>query len=95
VSVPSVAKAPFDPDAPVRIHPAVALRDESFGALAYHYDNRRLVFLKSKTLVELVVDLEHHACARSAAEAHAEPGEVDAYVAALGRLYDAEVIDAR
>jgi hypothetical protein len=32
----------------------VALRDESFGALAYHYGTRRLLFLKSRPLVELV-----------------------------------------
>jgi putative mycofactocin binding protein MftB len=95
VVAPPGAKAPFDPESPVRLHPAVALRDESFGALAYHYDNRRLVFLKSKALVELVVDLEHHECARAAAAAHVKPAEVDAYVAALSRLYDSGVIDGR
>jgi putative mycofactocin binding protein MftB len=95
VVAPTSAKAPFDPDSPVRLHPAVALRDESFGALAYHYDNRRLVFLKSRALVELVVDLEHHECARAAVSAHVEHDEVDAYVAALGRLYDSGVIDGR
>ncbi|MCX6513169.1 MAG: mycofactocin biosynthesis chaperone MftB [Actinobacteria bacterium] len=34
----------------MELHPEVALRDESFGALAYHYGNRRLVFLKSRPL---------------------------------------------
>jgi len=53
------------------------------------------VFLKSKALVELVVDLEHHECARAAAAAHVKPAEVDAYVAALSRLYDSGVIDGR
>ena len=28
------------------MHPQVALRDESFGALAYHYGTRRLLFLE-------------------------------------------------
>jgi mycofactocin biosynthesis protein MftB len=28
------------------LHPQVALRPEPFGALAYHYGNRKLVFLK-------------------------------------------------
>ena len=92
---PPSAKAPFDPELPLRLHPSVALRDESFGALAYHYDNRRLVFLKSRALVEIVVDLEHHECASSAVAAHVEPDEVATYVAALGRLYDSEVIDGR
>jgi putative mycofactocin binding protein MftB len=95
VAAPLSARSPFDPELPLRLHPAVALRDESFGALAYHYDNRRLVFLKSKALVELVVDLEHHECARAAVSAHVEHDEVETYVAALGRLYDSGVIDGR
>jgi mycofactocin biosynthesis protein MftB len=37
-----------------RLSDQVSLRDESFGALAYHHGNRRLVFLKSRDLVELV-----------------------------------------
>ena len=43
---------PFDPARPYRLHPQVALRDERFGALAYHYGNRRLIFLRSRELVE-------------------------------------------
>ncbi len=31
----------------------MGLRPEPFGALAYHYDTRRLVFLKSTDLVDL------------------------------------------
>jgi mycofactocin biosynthesis protein MftB len=34
--------------------PRVALRPEPFGALAYHYDTRRLVFLKDRDLVRVV-----------------------------------------
>ena len=37
-----------------QLHPQVALRPEPFGALAYHYGNRRLTFLRSPELVELV-----------------------------------------
>ena len=48
----------FDPDRAWRVHPQVALRDESFGALAYHYGTRRLLFLKSRTLVDLVSALD-------------------------------------
>ncbi|MEM7323540.1 MAG: mycofactocin biosynthesis chaperone MftB [Actinomycetota bacterium] len=43
-----------------RLHPRVALRPEPFGALAYHYDNRRLNFLRSPDLVALVKQLEEH-----------------------------------
>ena len=44
----------------------VSLRDESFGALAYHHVNRRLVFLKSKPLVAIVRDLGTFPTAREA-----------------------------
>ncbi len=43
-----------------RLHPRVALRPEPFGALAYHYGNRRLNFLRSPDLVRLVEDLGNH-----------------------------------
>lgn len=43
---------------PYRLHPKVALRPEKFGALAYHYDTRRLAFLKSQLLVDAVKALE-------------------------------------
>ncbi|HXY44061.1 MAG TPA: mycofactocin biosynthesis chaperone MftB, partial [Acidimicrobiales bacterium] len=43
------------------LHPDVALRSEPFGALAYHYGNRRLTFLRSPELVRLVGALGAHA----------------------------------
>lgn len=43
-----------------RLHPRVALRPEPFGALAYHYGNRRLNFLRSHDLVEVVNCLADH-----------------------------------
>ena len=41
-------------DRPLELHPDVALRPEPFGALAYHYGNRRLVFLKHPDVVAVV-----------------------------------------
>lgn len=38
----------------LRLHPSVAVRPEPFGALAYHYDTRRLVFLRHPQLVDVV-----------------------------------------
>ena len=35
----------FDPASAYALHPQLALRPERFGALAYHYGNRRLTFL--------------------------------------------------
>jgi putative mycofactocin binding protein MftB len=48
------------------LHPQVALRPEPFGALAYHYGNRRLTFLRSPELVELVRTLGDHASVEEA-----------------------------
>lgn len=47
----------FDPTQGYRLHANVALRPEPFGALAYHYGNRKLVFLKSPRMVDLVTSL--------------------------------------
>ena len=41
-------------DRALELAPRVALRPEPFGALAYHYDTRRLVFLKDRDLVRVV-----------------------------------------
>ncbi len=43
-----------------RLHQRVSLRPEPFGALAYHYDNRRLNFLRSPDLVRVVTSLGDH-----------------------------------
>jgi len=85
----------FDADRRWRLHPQVALRDESFGALAYHYGNRRLVFLRSRILVELVESLERFDSAREALDATITPGQRRSYERALARLAASEVIDAR
>jgi putative mycofactocin binding protein MftB len=79
---------------PWRLHPKVALRDESFGALAYHYDTRRLVFLKSRALVELVSALDQYESAHAALVALIPEAERPQYGRALARLAASEVIDA-
>ena len=50
----SVASDTFDATLPYGLHPQLALRPERFGALAYHYGNRRLTFLKSPQLTAIV-----------------------------------------
>ena len=78
-----------------QLNPQVALRDEAFGALAYHYGNRRLVFLKSRLLVTLVASLGSYASASEAIEALVPPDQRTSYERALARLAVSEVIDAR
>jgi putative mycofactocin binding protein MftB len=84
----------FDPTRAWRVHPQVALRDESFGALAYHYGTRRLLFLKSRTLVELVSSLDEFGSATAAIDALVPEAERAQYTRALARLAASEVIDA-
>ena len=51
------------------LSPSVALRREKFGALAYHFGNRKLIFLKRPELVAVVQALGEHPDARSALRA--------------------------
>jgi putative mycofactocin binding protein MftB len=78
-----------------RLNPQVALRDEEFGALAYHYGNRRLVFLKSPLLVTLVSSLGQYDSAAEAITALVPEDRRATYERALARLATSEVIDAR
>ena len=77
-----------------RLDPQVALRDEAFGALAYHFGNRRLVFLKSRLLVELVSSLGQYPSAAAAVAALVPEGQRSRYERALARLAASEVIGA-
>jgi putative mycofactocin binding protein MftB len=88
-------RAAFAVEQAWQLNPQVALRDESFGALAYHYGNRRLVFLKSRLLVELVSSLQDYPSAAEAIDAVVPEGQHDSYRRALARLAASEVIDAR
>lgn len=93
---PPPADAAFDPARPYALHPQVALRPESFGALAYHFGTRRLSFLKSRTLlavVESLADQPSGLAACRAAGVSAE--EQDAYEQALATLADSGMICER
>ena len=87
---------PFDLHRAYRLNPAATLRPEPFGALAYHFGNRRLSFLKTRQLVTVVRLLERHDSAADALDAAGVPVQERArYAAALAVLADSEVIDAR
>jgi mycofactocin biosynthesis protein MftB len=85
--------AEFDLSGPWRLNPQVALRPERFGALAYHFGTRRLSFLKSRRLLEVVEALAAAPDASSACRAAGvEEHELPTYRSALETLADTEMI---
>lgn len=75
------------------LDPSVALRPEPFGALAYHFGNRKLVFLKRPELVLVVRGLEDGALVCDALVAAGVPeAEWSAYIAALVGLAESDMI---
>jgi mycofactocin biosynthesis protein MftB len=88
--MPVVLEEAYDLD------PQVALRPEPFGALCYHYGNRRLSFLTSPDMVTVVRALAE---ARSVADALRAAGVAErrwpSFLSALGSLEASDVIHAR
>jgi mycofactocin biosynthesis protein MftB len=86
----------FDLHRPYRLNPAASLRPEPFGAMVYHFGNRRLSFLKTRELVATVQLLGSHDTAADALDAVGVPASQRVrYAAALAALADSEIIDAR
>lgn len=83
-------------DRALALHPQVALRPEPFGALAYHYDTRRLVFLKHPDIVRVVKALEHHdTVAEALAACDIAPTRFPAFERALSSLIESEMLHDR
>ena len=77
------------------LHPQVGLRQERFGALAYHYGNRRLTFLNDEVLLAVVQSPRLRDDIDSAlTDAGVPVARQAAYRIALSRLADAEVLVA-
>ncbi len=73
--------------------PAVALRPEPFGALAYHFGNRRLTFLKRRDMVAVVNGLGECPDVRTALTNAGVPDiQWVAYVGALRVLASADIV---
>ncbi len=88
--------ATIDLDRAWALAPQVALRPEPFGALAYNFGTRRLTFLKSRKLLEVVESLERHSSARDACRAAGvDPEELGSYRQALAALAQAGMIGPR
>ena len=84
----------FDSSAPYRLDPQVAVRPEPFGALAYHYGNRRLTFLRSKLLADVVRRLSEYESVDSALADRVPAAERASYRRALAQLASSEFIHA-
>jgi mycofactocin biosynthesis protein MftB len=83
-------------ESPLELHPQVALRPEPFGALAYHYGNRRLIFLKHPDVVSVVKTLGDHETLQSAlVAAGVAEKRWPSFVKALSSLENSEVIRER
>ena len=86
----------MDPGCPYRLHELVALRPEPFGALAYHYGNRKLVFLRTPEMVGLVRSLADHPSVTAALDAAGVPAaKHPRYVEALASLQQSDIITVR
>jgi putative mycofactocin binding protein MftB len=84
----------FDESVQWRLSSQVSLRDEEFGALAYHHGNRRLVFLKSRDLVELVRRLSDFESVGATLDKLVVSKERARYVAALTSLHHSGLLSA-
>lgn len=85
----------FDPGRRYRLNSQVAIRREPFGAVAYHYGNRRLMFIGSEKLLDLVEDLKRYDTAAEAiAVSSGSPRSERALTEALSKLERSGMIDA-
>ena len=80
-------------DERLTLHPQVALRPEPFGALAYHYGNRKLIFLKHPDMVRVVKSLDGTGTtAEKLAECEIEPARWPSFTKALANLQASEML---
>ncbi len=83
-------------DSAWRVAPQVAVRPEPFGALVYHFGTRRLTFLKSRALLDVVTILDAHDSAREACRAAGVADEeMSRYEQALATLAGSGMIVSR
>jgi putative mycofactocin binding protein MftB len=86
----------MDLDAPYCLDPQVSLRPEDFGALVYHFGNRKLSFLKHPALLRVLENLDEEDTLRGALEAAGvEEKRWPAFLKALETLEDSEMVHVR
>jgi putative mycofactocin binding protein MftB len=87
---------PFDLDTAWALAGQVSVRPERFGALLYHFGTRRLSFLKSPVLLEVLTGLAESPTARAACTRAGVPdAELASYRTALATLAASDMIRER
>jgi putative mycofactocin binding protein MftB len=80
-------------DRRLELDPQVALRPEPFGALAYHYGNRKLIFLKHPDVVRVVQALADHSTLADTLHAcEIDPARWPSFERALSALTESEML---
>jgi len=75
------------------LDPQVALRPEPFGALAYHYGTRRLIFLKHPDVVRVARALgDHDTVAATLTACDIDEGRWPSFERALASLVEAGLL---
>lgn len=83
-------------DTAFELDPRVSLRPEPFGALAYHFGNRKLVFLRHPDVVAVVRDLDQHpTLADTLTAIGVHPDRWPSFVVAVDSLHSSEMIRVR
>jgi len=83
-------------DEALELHPQVQLRPEPFGALAYHYGNRRLVFLKHRDMVTVAEQLgQHPSLSATLTACDIAPGRWPSFEHAFASLKSSEIVRER
>ena len=78
---------------PFRLDPQVALRPERFGALAYHFGNRRLSFVKHPDLVAVLEYADGTTTVEQAlVHVGVAPSRWPSFLAALETLERSEIV---
>jgi putative mycofactocin binding protein MftB len=75
------------------LDPQVAVRPEPFGALAYHYGNRKLIFLKHPDVIRVVQALDgNNTLARTLAACDIAEARWPAFTKALTSLTESGML---
>jgi len=83
-------------DTPLQLDPQVALRPEPFGALAYHYGTRRLVFLKDRDVLAVANALESQPSLSATLEACGiAESRWPSFAKAFASLHESEIVRER